>query len=200
MAAATPRPRVRPVRPNAHQTPSGGAFTAQCRPSLSENKTAGLEVPLEHLLLKGVITFDVALQAARVINYGIRGLLVSRALGLLPDDEFTPQAQLLARRVLELLLPTAPAARHRRRRPPPPRHAESLNHTWERTQQRSLAPRSGPFPSPTLLSLGNASHRSHVEPATETLEPVNLHNRDAHSPVDENDLHDAAAASYRARP
>lgn len=75
--------------------------------NLSENKTAGLEVPLEYLLLKGGVPPSDAKNAARLIVYGFRGLLVSWAHDLVPSEIFLTEASLIAETIAE-----AAVARH----------------------------------------------------------------------------------------
>ena len=64
--------------------------------NVSENKTAGLEAPLEYLLLEGGVPSSDAENAARLIVYGFRGLLVSWAHDLVPSEIFLTEASLIA--------------------------------------------------------------------------------------------------------
>ena len=67
--------------------------------NLSQNKTAGLEVPLEQILTSSGLLPATAEQTARLIVYAFRGLLLSWAHELVPNEAFTAEAALISRTI-----------------------------------------------------------------------------------------------------
>ena len=73
---------------------------------LADNKGAGIEALLEPGLLASGLDPEGAAEAARLIVYSFRGVLLSWAHGLVPDEQFASDAALATNRLVEAAITT----------------------------------------------------------------------------------------------